>query len=123
MVLQGLGLHQIEERWRALGHESHHLPQAGPLDPAGLACAALGMGRPVGLARISKMIKARPAGSFRASFGISGRRACGRNYRKRRCWDEGAEGLGGSGRGDFFQRLQKEGLRALAMMSEAHELQ
>ena len=47
MVLQGPGLHQLEERWRALGQKGHHLPEAGPLDLAGLACAALGMGRPI----------------------------------------------------------------------------
>ena len=39
---------------------------------------------------------------------------------KSRCW---VEGLGGSGRGSFFLRPLEKGLRALAMMSAAHELQ
>ena len=36
---------------------------------------------------------------------------------------EGADDLGGSGLGSFFRRPPKKGLRALAMMPAAHELQ
>ena len=47
MALQGPGLHQLEDPGRASGHQCHHLLQAGPLDLAGLAGAALGVGRPL----------------------------------------------------------------------------
>ena len=42
---------------------------------------------------------------------------------KSRCWAEGLEVLGGSGLEDFFRRLQKKGLMALAMMSASQEPQ
>ena len=47
MVLQGPGLHQLEQCSRAPGHERHHLLQGCPLDLAGQAGAALGMGRAI----------------------------------------------------------------------------
>ena len=45
MVLQGPDLQQLEQCRRAPGHKRHHLPDAGPLDLAGLAGAVLGVGR------------------------------------------------------------------------------
>ena len=43
MVLQYPGLDQLEQPGRAPGHQRHDLPDAGLLDLAGLAGAALGM--------------------------------------------------------------------------------
>ncbi len=45
MAVQHPGLHLFEQPGRAPGHQRHHLLQAGPLDLAWLAGAALGVGR------------------------------------------------------------------------------
>ena len=43
-ILQGPGLHQLEESGRASGHQRHQPLQAGPLDLAGLRGAFPGVG-------------------------------------------------------------------------------
>ena len=47
MILEGPGLHLVEQPGRRLGQQGHDLLQAGPLHLAGLAGAASGMGRAV----------------------------------------------------------------------------
>ena len=47
LAFQRPDFHQFEEPGRRPGQKGHHLPEAGPLDLAGLAGAALGVGRPL----------------------------------------------------------------------------
>ena len=69
IVLQGPGLHQLEDPRRASGHQGHHLLQAGPLDLAGLAGAALGVGRAL---EAGDHLEVRLVLAGRISLGVAG---------------------------------------------------